>query len=284
MTTIGADPELFFKDMNSNRLISAIGKIGGTKTEPRRLLGDFCLQEDNVSVEYNIPACNSIEKFVWSNQLMLTEISRIADAYECKAAIQSSGIFDDEQLAEPAARVFGCDPDFDAWELCPNPAPASANPNLRSAGGHIHVGMPGATNKDKISMIRALDLVLGVPMAFLDPTSERRELYGRAGACRFKPYGVEYRTPSNIWLTSEEMMMTVFSSVSTIAANLKDWSDYANKHEELIKKAINTLDENAYKDLHKYVRNFWSTGILKNIKLKKVEAVEENVDAIQWVE
>ena len=41
----------------------------------------------------------------------------------------------------------------------------------------------------------------------------RRELYGKAGAFRPKPYGVEYRTPSNIWIRSRDMRRCIFDLV-----------------------------------------------------------------------
>ena len=63
---IGADPEIFLVDTHTHALVSAIDRIGGSKEEPRPLpLGDgFAVQEDNVALEYNIPASDSAEKLV----------------------------------------------------------------------------------------------------------------------------------------------------------------------------------------------------------------------------
>ena len=61
MFMIGSDPELFLEDANG-KVISAIGKIGGTKKRPKpvKALGKgFAIQEDNVLLEYNTPAAKS---------------------------------------------------------------------------------------------------------------------------------------------------------------------------------------------------------------------------------
>lgn len=268
MYTIGADPELFFK--RGDNFVSAIGKIGGSKYAPRRLLGGFALQEDNVAVEYNIPACSNTDRFVWANKLMLDEIKEIAEAHECNLAIVSSGRFSDAELDNDFAKVFGCDPDFNAWDLEINPAPNSEDKNLRSAGGHIHVGMPADTpNKDKLGLVMVMDAIIGVPLAFMDPESKRRELYGQAGACRLKPYGVEYRTPSNVWLRDEKLMQMVSNIIFSLEDTWKNLLPEVRKQESVIRKAINTLDEDSYLSLNNLFFQFWPSSILRQfVQLK----------------
>jgi hypothetical protein len=50
--------------------------------------------------------------------------------------------------------------------------------------------------------VKQLDWYLGGWSLQKDPDPIRRRLYGKAGACRYKPYGVEYRVLSNFWVTS----------------------------------------------------------------------------------
>ena len=50
-----------------------------------------------------------------------------------------------------------------------------------------------------------MDILLGLPSVILDADTERRAMYGAAGAHRIKPYGVEYRSLSNFWLGSEQL-------------------------------------------------------------------------------
>jgi hypothetical protein len=106
--------------------------------------------------------------------------------------------------------VFGCEPDFNAWTLKPNPRPESEDMFLRSAGGHIHVAFDG-NKMEKIELVRVLDYVLGVPCTLADPDRRRQELYGKAGAFRFKKYGIEYRTPSNYWTKSKQWIEFIYT-------------------------------------------------------------------------
>ena len=215
---VGADPEIFLKD-HDGRFISAVGRFGGTKAKPKplgRLEGCF-VQEDSVAVEFNIPPCINKSDFKSSIALCLSEISLQARHQGLELAIEPSAEFEDDQLDSEQARSFGCDPDFNVWMMTENPPPRSPNPNLRSAGGHIHLEWPF---KDKIGIARVLDLFLGCPSILYDPDLRRRSLYGKAGAVRFKPYGLEYRTLSNFWINGytdmiwEQLIQAVSFAVS----------------------------------------------------------------------
>ena len=87
-----------------------------------------------------------------------------------------------------------------------NNPPSLDGTNLRSCGGHLHIGFDRAKNDmmARPHLVRILDLVAGVPSIIIDKDKDRRKLYGKAGAHRPKmieagdPYdGVEYRTLSN---------------------------------------------------------------------------------------
>ena len=63
--TLGCDPELFVKSLETGEIVSAEGKIGGTKREPRAISDSgHSVQEDNVMVEFNIPPSKSSQEFV----------------------------------------------------------------------------------------------------------------------------------------------------------------------------------------------------------------------------
>lgn len=211
--TLGADPELFLVTQEG-KFISSVGKIGGTKDMPQAIGEGCAVQEDNVAVEFNIPPAYSIEEFQTSLAYSLTLLEAKAKDIMLNLSVTASAEFDPDQLNTPQARLFGCEPDFNAWTERQNPRPRAENKQLRSCGGHIHVG----TELNGLDVIRAMDLFLGCPSTILDKDVRRRQLYGKAGAFRYKPYGVEYRTLSNFWLQSKDLIKWVYDQTQ-IALN-----------------------------------------------------------------
>ncbi len=210
---IGADPEIFLVDTNTHALVSAIDRIGGSKEEPRPLpLGDgFAVQEDNVALEYNIPASDSAEKLVENIGRAMQHLLEVVQAQGLSFSHESAVFFPADQLAHPKALEFGCDPDFNAWSNKMNPRPKAADATLRSCGGHVHVGWDNP-KLDRAAVIRRMDLFLGVPSQLMDSGHLRKQLYGTAGAFRPKSYGAEYRTLSNYWIFRPELVAWVYQN------------------------------------------------------------------------
>lgn len=214
MITIGSDVEVFARSLEG-KPVALCGLIGGTKHEPQQLAHlpkGFMVQEDNVSLEYNIPPAQLAKEFVQNISIMRNEVTSILSKLNLVVSKESAISFPDDQLTHPQALVFGCEPDYNAWTKTENRRPDTDDHNLRTAGGHIHVGV---TNVDMILGIRAMDLFLGVPSVILDnsPSSVlRRQLYGKAGAMRPKPYGFEYRVLSNFWMFDPTLTQWVFDN------------------------------------------------------------------------
>lgn len=244
MFTIGADPELFLKNKD-NKLISVVGLIGGTKHEPLPIGNGCAIQEDNVAAEFCIPACDNASQFVNSINYSLSNIRERAEKLGLTPAIlTASASFDADQLMSMAAKTFGCDPDYNAYTGKANPRPKASDKSLRSAGGHVHVG---TTNKPE-DMIKCLDLLLGVPSVLLDEDERRRQLYGKAGSFRYKPYGVEYRTLSNYWIWSDKTIEWVYHQVADAIDFCEEFAKEVPNDEKLkIRDCINNNDkETAY--------------------------------------
>jgi len=212
----GADPEVFLQD-SSGKHISAIGYINADKWNPMQIPDmpkGFTLQEDNVSLEYGIPPAASAEELVSHiNSVMKKSLEYLPGLSFSKL---SCTIFTEDQMQHPLAHVFGCEPDVNAWTEDFNPKPAPPHPFMRSAGGHIHV----ETKAEPKSVIKAMDLFLGVPSILMDTGEDRKQMYGKAGAHRVKPYGVEYRTLSNFWIFKEEYIHWVWRNTALALDNL----------------------------------------------------------------
>jgi len=206
------------------------------------------IQEDNVSVEFNIPPADSAKVFVAHLNFVLAHLEAKVATMNLKFAPVAAASFPEDQLQSEAAQVFGCEPDWNAWTGETNPRPFSMDMNLRSCGGHVHVG----TNLDKIAVVRAMDLHLGVPSVRLDTDKLRRELYGKAGAHRPKAYGVEYRSLSNFWLWSDALKNWVYNQTQKALEFVEAGKEIDKQHGELIQRAINTGDMEAGYYLEKH--------------------------------
>lgn len=207
---LGCDPELFLMDAQG-RFTASCGKIGGTKAHPQPLpIGEgFAIQEDNVAVEFNIPAASSVREFQLSVRKAMDFIEQgVKDMYGYSLSRAASASFPEEELLDPAARVFGCDPDFNAWTGKKNPKPKADDASLRSCGGHVHMGFD-AGEVELRRLIKCCDMFMGVPSVLMDKDERRKLLYGKRGAYREKSFGGEYRVMSNFWTFEDRLTQWV---------------------------------------------------------------------------
>ena len=239
---LGSDPETFLEDVNG-KPISAIGYIQADKWNPLQIPDmekGFTLQEDNVSLEYGIPPASSAEEFVHHIQAVMERSKEWVPGLTFSKL--SCIVFPEDQMQHPLAHVFGCEPDWCAWTGNTNPKPVPPHPFLRSAGGHIHV----ETQEDKHQVVKGMDLFLGIPSVLMDEGELRKQLYGKAGALRYKEYGVEYRTLSNFWIFKEELIKWVWRNTARALENVSmDYTPYADE----IQQAINNSDRALAKKL-----------------------------------
>lgn len=244
----GADPELFLRDKN-NFPVTSIGLIGGSKQKPRQLGGGFALQEDNVAVEFNIPPANNKEQFISSLSFVLSHLEQELGKKDLFLDISPVAMFTTEQLNHPQAQELGCEPDFNAWTQEVNPRPI-APPALRSAGGHLHIGYDDPDIVTNLRIVKVHDLFCGVASLIHDGDTRRRELYGKAGAFRHKDYGVEYRSMSNYWIKSPELMGWIYTQSEKAISFLNGNNRIESEDAQKIQDCINNSDANLLAELN----------------------------------
>lgn len=242
---IGADPEVFLMDAKTQQIASAIGVLEGTKEKPEKI-GNGALHKDNVLAELNIRPTKNPTQFSENITEMLDELRARANNAGLEVVFPAHAYMHEDYLATAEAQVFGCEPDYNAWELEENPVvnPDDAG-NLRVAAGHVHISLSKVTPKTQLACAQWCDVFLGVPAVFADPDSTRRQLYGKAGSFRPKPYGIEYRVLSNFWLTSPRLMTWVWWSAQQAAGRANDGPVINPSLISKIQKAINDYDVDA---------------------------------------
>lgn len=201
--TIGADPEFFVSQ--GGKPVSAWGLIPGDKKDPYKVPYG-AVQVDGMALEFNINPAKGEAGFLRNLDAVMHQIMDMVPGYEYydRPVAEFGKEYIDQQ--HPDAKRLGCEPDFNAYTGDVNPTPDADTP-FRTASGHVHIGWtngvdpmdPGHFEACRV-LTKALDVFLGVPSLYWDDDVKRRQLYGKAGAFRPKPYGMEYRTLSNRWL------------------------------------------------------------------------------------
>jgi hypothetical protein len=154
---------------------------------------------------------------------------------------------DDDQLNAPEAKLFGCDPDYNAYTEQTNPKPEGDKGNLRSAGCHIHIGYPHCNPADSIRLVKYLDAYVGIPSILIDTDSNRRKLYGKAGSFRLQPWGVEYRVLSSKFIENDDTLTWVWNQIQKAVNACHLGCDLPPA--DLVCQAINNSDQTLAKQL-----------------------------------
>lgn len=217
MASVGADPEFFVKSNATGDPVPAGVFLKATKDRPHKLGGSgYAVQQDNVMVEYNIPAATSWKELnaCLSNGLKLA-LEHCSSQYEKRAKTSLSVVAKPELFwsmkdlnTAKGAREFGCSPEFDAYGEPETPIVADregwANEKgeWRTAGGHLHFGVKSPA-PPYIAALFA-DMAFGVFLT-MDPATLRAKSYGLPGRFRPTSYGFEYRPLSNFYLFDRDM-------------------------------------------------------------------------------
>lgn len=227
----GADPELFLTKGGS--FVSAETKNGpiipGTKQEPFRVKGG-AIQVDGVACEFNIDPSPDMSGFITNIVDVVGEMKRRIKEYDPELVLTPvpTATFSERYFKElpDHTRELGCEPDYSAYTMKPNPRPQTDKP-FRTGSGHLHFGW--TKDQDPYSEGHMLDCQMVVTELdkYLYPVSEdwdkdkeRQSLYGKPGSFRPKSFGVEYRPLSNRWLASGETIVRVFTIANAVIRSL----------------------------------------------------------------
>lgn len=219
--SVGADPELFVINRETNAFVSAHDLIPGTKQVPFAV-DKGAVQVDGASAEFNINPSKTLEEFSENiftvYNTLLTMVRSKSPNYDLMAIPTAD--FDPKYFRSLPATVkaLGCTPDYDAYTMAENAIQPPAK-TFRTGSGHVHIGwdMSNITDEEHFlrcsEVVRQLDVALYIPSLLWDADDTRRTLYGKIGSFRPKPYGVEYRCLSNAWILQPDLHRFIFQTV-----------------------------------------------------------------------
>tara|TARA_R100001082_G_C4359074_1_gene158384 strand:+ start:40 stop:870 length:831 start_codon:yes stop_codon:yes gene_type:complete len=252
IVTVGHDAELFLYDQNDNAYPS-VDLVGGSKECPREVNGG-AVQEDNVMAELNIEPCTTARQFVDRTNKVMESLTSIINRHGLHYKVMDYQKFEPKFLKSKQAKMFGCDPDYNIYSSKQNVVDTKLlhKSNVRTAGGHIHIGMdnPNFHPMARASLVKGCDFYIGLPLTILERESQRKAFYGKAGSFRHKEYGIEYRTPSNIWLSNDDTKSWIFRQVKIITNEM--FYSLRNNEMPSFERFILDVGENSLQEIINY--------------------------------
>jgi hypothetical protein len=199
--------------------------VEGTKQNPQPLTHG-AVQVDGMALEVNINPASTWREFRRNINSVMREVrALIPDEYEFDFSPVAEFGSDYIKSQPDKAKELGCEPDTNAYTGEPNATPDEDAP-FRTAAGHFHIGWCEGVDPDLPAHVEAcrtitkeLDSTLGILSQLWDSDTKRRDLYGKRGAFRSKPYGVEYRVLSCAWLGDIEVAKACFYIIKNTVAH-----------------------------------------------------------------
>lgn len=254
-TIFGTDPEVFVVDANNNCIPPAALKedFGMEFVDDKVLIdgGDWTIIEDGAATEINLAP--SDDSAVISDRInrALIELERVMKKdFDLKTIVFPTVGFSIKEYWEGRGEEFrdcvrfGCDPDLDIYSGEYSVEISADNVPERYGGGHIHMQAPkdnlGLFDETYYHTTLLMDLIVGnsavafkrPSMNWIEAEKKRLKYYGRPGKIRLQEYadgtkGIEYRTPSNFWITNPEFtdgLLTLMNAVFNLSQNPADAS------------------------------------------------------------
>lgn len=262
---IGADPEVFLKVGTKN--ISSHGLINGDKKNPLKV-DKGAVQIDGTALEFNIDPASTEEEFVGNIKMVMSTMEAMVKEKvpTGRIDISPSVIYDEMYFNNEiplSAKELGCDPDYNAYTGRANPPPDPSKikwPTMRTGSGHIHIGWGEKMEPldpdhmaDCMFITKVMDAVLYNISGEWDQDDRRSALYGKPGAFRPKPYGMEYRVLSNAWLGSEKTIGKVFKYTRAITDWLEAFEKVSNSRKENVFRYVESWTAESFVKPDKYI-------------------------------
>jgi len=180
-------------------------------------------------------------------------------------------------------RVLGCNPDKSVYDpggkMC-KPAQDPTTTSWRTGGGHIHLS---PENIGELGVIEdgvvLCDLLLGTLDVLFEHSNlgkQRREMYGQPGKHRVQPWGLEYRTMSNVWMTHPYFAIEVLKISNLIHRALEREFNPATVIETVgVNLLIKTITDC---DVKRAAKIFTQT-----LKVLKDSGIEDNTIDLEWI-
>lgn len=283
----GADPEFFFsgKDgavVGSEKVLPKEGlevQTGWDFSDGREVpkMGTVIVR-DGVQGEFNVIPATCREAFRTHLRTCFQKLHESLKG-EVKATFAQTVEVTEKEMnsLSEESQKFGCAPSKNAYAESKISIKDASKYLYRSAGGHIHIGHANDPSIAKLfaekpqDVVRMLDILVGNTCVLLDRNPgnvERRKVYGKAGEYRLPKHGIEYRTLSNFWLRSYQVMSFVLAMVRfsvNVALNPKAEAAILKQVDMAkIQKAINENDFDLaldnFNQIKEIVSNFTSPG------------------------
>lgn len=237
---IGSDPEFFL--FNGKNPIPSVHVLG--QSDAPIIIDGVVFYVDNAAVETNIDPSSTVSELISNIKKCVDVIGEFVDTHGAKISYLPYVEFSERYIAEPTLHIFGCLPDYCSHTMSKNEI--CSLPTLgRSTGGHIHINLEDTSKEAVINQVMLLDLYVGVSMAVAEGKVglKRRSTYGKAGCFRYKDYGLEYRTPSSMWLKNNDSIKDTWSMVERAIRMAGEGQRLEREDLDAIVGAINRLDQ-----------------------------------------
>lgn len=199
---------------------------------------------DNVLMEICPNAAEDEGMFVSNIEHMKENMMADIRAGHCQLAGYASAYLSHDLMKHETASKFDCNPDINAYTRQIHRTRAKTAGNLRTAGGHVHIGVGKLSGSEQVLLTKLCDMYLGIPSVLLDQDSDRRKLYGQAGSYRPKEYGIEYRVLSNFWAFVPNHMRWVYNQVEEIVELFTQMKDMEQEIANFFTPAIDGQIQN----------------------------------------